>query len=285
MYNAGEDYEKTGYLDDSFKLFHLKDCQTKDYSFHYHDFIKVLLFLSGDVHYFIEGKSYKLEPYDIVLVDAGEVHRPIINSDSPYERIILYISPEFLAAYNREKYSLNTCFQKAKQENSNVLRIASGSKHKLYQLCAKLETSLLNEEFADELYSHTLLLEFLIHLNRVSLSGSVSYIETDFSNPKILEIIHYINDNLNSDLSIEALSRKFFISRRYLMYTFQKETGYSIGKYINAKRLFLAREKIQNGMPITQACFSSGFHHYSTFTRSYFRMFQEKPSSLKKDTK
>lgn len=67
------------------------------------------------------------------------------------------------------------------------------------------------------------------------------------------------------------------------MQLFQQETGYSIGKYINAKRLFSARDKILHGMSLTDACYSSGFQHYSTFTRSYYRMFQTTPGALKKD--
>jgi len=278
-------YEKTGYLHSSFRLFHLTAHEAKTYNCHYHDFYKILLFISGDVDYFIEGTTYRLEPRDIVLIGAGEVHRPIIRSDAPYERIILYVSSEFLASYTNENYSLETCFLK-KEETTKpfpVLRTSSSSVHVLFKLCEELEASLLDDKYASELYSRTLLLQFLIWLNRSFLTDSFRYIETGSANQKITEILHYINEHLNDDLSIEALSRRFFISRRYLMQLFQQETGYSIGKYINAKRLFSARDKIRHGMSLTEACYSSGFQHYSTFTRSYYRMFQSTPGTLKKE--
>ncbi len=282
------DYEKTGYLTAPFKLFHLRDCEDRCYDFHYHDFHKILLFLSGDVNYFIEGTSYRLEANDIVLVNAGEVHRPVIRSGIPYERMILYVSPEFLTSLQgisgQEKdSSMEVCFIKAKTEQLHVLRSSSASIHKLFQLCRKLENSLSGTEYGARLYSHALFLEFLVLLNRSFLTDPISYIETSLSNQKILDVLHYINDNLNSDLSIDTLSQRFFISRRYLMQLFQQETGYSIGKYVNAKRLFSARDKIQHGFSLTEACFSSGFQHYSTFTRSYYRMFHTTPGSLKKE--
>ena len=59
-----EQYEKTGYLHSNFKMFHLIDSERKDFSYHYHDFNKILIFLSGDVTYSIEGRSYDLEPND-----------------------------------------------------------------------------------------------------------------------------------------------------------------------------------------------------------------------------
>ena len=279
---ADVNYEKTGYL----------------YDCHYHDFHKILLFFSGDVDYFIEGITYRLEPRDILLIGAGDVHRPIIRSAAPYERIILYVSSDFLVSCADDKYSLETCFQKQlpirssdrtdipqdkKTEPFPVLRTSSASVPALFKLCEKLEASLSDREYAAELYSRTLLLQFLIQLNRSFLTDSFRYIETGSSNRKITEILHYINEHLDSDLSIDALSRQFFISRRYLMQIFQQETGYSIGKYINAKRLFWARDKIRHGMSLTDACFSSGFHHYSTFTRSYYRMFRTTPGTLKKE--
>lgn len=295
---ADVNYEKTGYLHDPFRLFHLTDRQVKNYDCHYHDFHKILLFFSGDVDYFIEGITYRLEPQDILLIGAGDVHRPIIRSAAPYERIILYVSSDFLVSCADDKYSLETCFQKQlpirssgrtdipqdkKTEPFPVLRTSSASVPALFKLCEKLEASLSDREYAAELYSRTLLLQFLIQLNRSFLTDSFRYIETGSSNRKITEILHYINEHLDSDLSIDALSRQFFISRRYLMQIFQQETGYSIGKYINAKRLFWARDKIRHGMSLTDACFSSGFHHYSTFTRSYYRMFRTTPGTLKKE--
>lgn len=283
---ANTDYEKTGYLNEPFKLFHLTDRERKTYECHYHDFFKIMLFLTGDVDYFIEGITYRLEPSDIVLVGAGDVHRPVIRSAAPYERIILYVSPDLLTTYAAGECSLEACFLKdpEKTERLPVLRTSAASVRRLFSLCKKLENSLSSREYAAELYSRCLLVQFLIELNRSFQTDSTRYIETESSNQKITEILHYISEHLNEDLSIEKLSRKFFISRRYLMHIFKEETGYSIGKYVNAKRLFSARNKIQHGMSLTEACFSSGFQHYSTFTRSYYRMFRTTPGAFRKET-
>lgn len=283
MTNA--DYEKTGYLNEPYKLFHLTDHEMRTYECHYHDFHKIMLFVSGDVDYFIEGITYRLEPSDIVLVGAGEVHRPLIRSTAPYERLILYVSPEFLASCSSADCSLEACFQRHEKQTEHlpVLRTSAPSIHGLFKLCEKLESSLSDQKYAAALYSRCLLLQFLIELSRAFLEDSSHYIETESSNQKITEILHYINEHLSDDLSIETLSKQFFISRRYLMHLFKEETGYSIGKYVNAKRLFLARDKIRHGMSLTEACFSSGFQHYSTFTRSYYRMFQTTPGALKKE--
>lgn len=54
--------EKTGYLKEDFRLFHINDQTKKDFSYHYHDFHKIIVFISGKVTYHIEGKAYHLKP-------------------------------------------------------------------------------------------------------------------------------------------------------------------------------------------------------------------------------
>ena len=59
--------EKTGYLNEQFRLFHIKDQTKKEFAYHYHDFHKVVIFISGKATYHIEGKAYNLRPWDILL--------------------------------------------------------------------------------------------------------------------------------------------------------------------------------------------------------------------------
>ena len=95
---------KRGYLNSDFRIFHLTDRIAKEYEYHYHDFHKITIFIRGKIQYFIEGKSYDLEPYDIILVNRNEMHRVLVDDSEPYERIIVYISPIgilFLAFSNK----------------------------------------------------------------------------------------------------------------------------------------------------------------------------------------
>lgn len=273
------EYEKLGYLHQKFRIFHLKDSRQREFSFHYHDFYKILLFISGDVTYCIEGKSYALAPYDMVLINAGEVHRPIVHSDKTYERIILYVSSEFLDSYRSQTYALDLCFSRAREKKSGVLRMPSFKNSRLYQALLALEESTSEEDYASDLYRDVLFLEFMIHLNRAAVHDSLHFMETGEANEKILTILAYVNEHLTEELSIDALAEKFFTSKYYLMHSFKKETGYTIGNYLAIKRLRFARDLISKGMPATRACFESGFQNYSTFFRAYKKHFGVSPGA------
>lgn len=272
------EYEKKGYLNQDFRIFHLVDESQREFSYHYHDFYKLVIFIRGDVTYCIEGKSYELAPYDMVLVNAGEVHRPIVHSLRPYERIIIYISPQFLQSYRQADYDLGLCFEKVRKEQSNVLRMPSMKNSKLYQVCRELESSFKDTDYASGLYQNILFLEFMIQLNRAAVHDALDFTETAAANDKILNILSYINEHLTEDVSIDLLAEHFFISKYYLMHSFKEETGYTIGNYLSAKRLRYAKELISGGMPVTQACFECGFKNYSTFSRAYKKNFKVPPT-------
>ena len=272
-------FEKAGYLNHDFKMFHLVDRQRKEYEFHYHDFNKIVIFISGNTTYTIEGKSYELQPYDIVLVNAGEIHRPSVLDNTAYERIIIYVSPQFLNTFSEEEYDLNYCFNRAKQEHSNVLRIHSMEKSKLFQVCQELEYSFADHAFAKELYQKILFLEFMIQLNRTAILNHINYLDSAKDNTKLIQIMDYINDHLSEEISIDTLSAQFYLSRYYLMHFFKEETGYTIGNYITEKRLLLAKNMVQNGHSITEACFQSGFKNYSTFSRAFKKAFKTIPKN------
>lgn len=271
------EYKKVGYLTTDFKMFHLTDDSLKSFNYHYHDFHKLLILLNGNVSYCIEGRTYDLAQNDIVFINAGEVHKPIIHSEQPYERIIIYISPDFLKSYQEKDTDLSLCFKKAYSEQSHVLRLHSFSSSRLASVLRDLDTSLYDTDYASGLHHKLLFLEFMIQLNRATLHKKIEFIENSTTNEKIITILNYLNEHLTEDLTIDTISTKFFLSRYYLMHTFKEQTGYTIGSYISTKRLLMAKERIAAGESITAVCYECGFKNYSTFSRAYKKYFGEAP--------
>lgn len=274
------EYSKRGYLNSDFRLFHLTDQEEKEYDYHTHDFHKITIFIRGKVQYFIEGKTYELRPYDIVLVNRNDIHRVFVDGSEVYERIIVYISPGFMDAYHTEEYDLTYCFQRAREEQSYVLRIPSLKKSALFKTTTRLEQSFDDTEYAGSLYREILFLEFMIQLNRAAIKERIEYLDTGMYNPKVIEIMHYIQEHLTDTLDIDTIASTFYLSKYYMMRLFKSETGVTIGTYITRRRLLLARDYINAGMSVTEACFTSGFKNYSTFSRAYKAEFHTTPREL-----
>ena len=58
QYTDADGNIKRGWLDRDFRFFHLRDQKKQEFESHYHDFDKIIIFLSGKVTYVVEGKSY-----------------------------------------------------------------------------------------------------------------------------------------------------------------------------------------------------------------------------------
>ncbi|MFI3171258.1 MAG: AraC family transcriptional regulator [Eubacteriales bacterium] len=270
-------YEKKGYLHSDFKLFYLTDNSSEEPDYHYHDFDKIIIFIKGHISYMIEGRSYDLQPHDIVLVNRNHIHKPFIDNSIPYERIIIYISRNFIDTYRTDSYDLSYCFQKAKQEASYVLRFPNTKNNVLLESTVKLERSFRDGDYAHELKQQLDVLEFMIYLNRAARKQNLDFVSTSSHNQKIIETIDYINTHLAEDISIESIARHFYISKYYMMRTFKEVTGYTILDYITMKRMILAKKLIEDNKPLTDVALECGYNGYSTFYRCFKKFYGYSP--------
>lgn len=264
---------KTGYLKEDFRLFHINDRTDREFEWHYHDFHKIIVFVSGKVTYHIEGKTYQLKPQDILLVSQGAIHKPEIDPSIPYERYIFWIRDDLSSP------ELNTCFQKANDRSFNLIRLDSALQEKLKDLLPEIEHSLRDTQFGDSILSKALFAQFMIYINRIFLKSSTTPDQKSYSSDSQVEqLLKYINRNLSENLSIDHLAERFFFSKYHMMRKFKKETGYTIHNYIISKRLLHARSLIAQGIPVMKAAMQSGFQDYTAFVRAYKKQFGTVPT-------
>lgn len=275
---------KRGYLNEDFKFFHLKDQKNMQFEFHYHDFNKIVIFISGNVTYLIEGKAYKLKPWDILFVSNNEIHKTLIDDSETYERIVIWINSNFLKEYSNDECNLLDCFELAIKQKFNLLRLNEEMLVTIKYILFQIEDAYKSREFGNGVLRNSLFLQLMVYLNRLFLGMENIREGNDIQYDKnIGAILDYINENLNQDLSIEFLSTKFYMSKYYLMHKFKKQTGYSLHNYILQKRLIHSNILIKKGKPITEVYIECGFGDYSNFLRSFKKMFGLSPKKYYKD--
>ncbi len=273
--------EPKGYLKGNFAFFHLKDMKNMQFEYHYHDFNKIIIFLSGGVTYLIEGKAYRLKPWDILFISSSEVHRPIIDPEALYERMVIWVNPGFLEKHSLQ-CSLFTCFRLA-GEKSNLLRIDDSMLKEVRHILLKLEEACKSSEFGADILRNSIFLQLLVILTR-NLLGTEGACDTGdiVFDEGIREILDFINENINGDLTIDSLAARFYMNRYHLMHKFKQQTGYSVHHYIVQKRLLRADMLIKAGTPAVQACEQCGFNDYSSFVRAFKKMFGLSPKNRMK---
>lgn len=273
-----QNYVQRGYLHEDFRLFHLRGAMEESVDWHYHTFHKIIEFLGGESGYGVEGKQYLLQPGDLVLVPQGCIHRPEAEPNAPYERRILYLSPEFLRRAGGS-CDLAACFDRAREEFRFVVHPADGTGGA--QLAA-LEHAEREDTFGRELLAQSLLFQFLIGLNRAMADDLLQYAKPAAYDRKIESILRYLSEHLTEPVSIDDLAAHFFVSKYHMMRQFRAQTGYTIHGYLTGKRLMFARAMIAAGTPVLQASEESGFGDYSAFLRAYRKQFGAAPNQEKR---
>ena len=270
-------YKKRGYLLDDFRLFHLKDKKGANVDYHYHEFCKLLMLRSGSGGYTVEGHRYALEAGDIVLIGSHCVHRPEFEQGSLYERVILYISPDFLQQQSTSDCSLLDIFNGSQ---GHVLHLPNPDT--LWAISDALEEELEHDAYGKVILCNGLLLRLLISIAR-SLRDPSAHFSSPLTptDPRILEMLRYIDAHLTEDITIDTLAEAFFLSKYHMMRLFRQETGRSIHDYLQERRLLYARDLIRQGISATESCYQSGFRSYSAFTRSYAKHFGTTPTGRK----
>ena len=272
-------YQKKGFLTEDYRLFHLRSDGGTRPEYHYHEFCKILMLLSGSGGYSVDSERYAVQSGDIILVGSHTVHRPEFEPGAVYERIILYISPEFLEKLSLPQCDLTACFR-----SGHVLRLGEPERKRLFSLAAALERELAGEDYGRELLCHAALLRLLVQIVR-------ELRRTDTPQPgpmkpedeRVVAIVRYLDRHLAEDISIDDLAERFYLSKYHMMRLFRRETGTTIHGYLTERRLSLARELMAAGMSATDACFRSGWRSYCSFTRAYGRRFGSTPTG-RRDT-
>jgi len=290
-------YEKRGYLLSDFRLFHLNDAQGTRVEYHYHEFHKLLFLRSGTGTYYVDGKTYTLQAGDLVFIGSRQMHRPEFEKGMPYERIILYIAPEFLQKNSTENCRLEDCFRAegaAWEDRTPVLRLKEKERSRLFLLVERLEKELSEENYGAEVACKGLLLRLLVEIGRNirNREQEIGEKKTDGSGKRspsgrdaaslqqkrVRAIMRYLDTHLSEELRMDDLSERFFVSKYHMMRQFKEETGQSVGEYVTERRLLAAREFIRQGKSATESCFLSGFGCYSSFTRAYAKRFGTTPT-------
>ncbi len=266
-------FTKQGYLLEDFRLFHLKSAAGVRTEYHYHEFCKLLLLVSGSGGYWVAGQRYALQPGDMVLVGDRVVHRPEFEAGAPYERIIVYISPDFLRRNSTQDCDLLECFAQ-----NPVLRSEKG-RARLFQLAQQLEHELSGTETGRVILSRGHLLGLLVEILRQQSAGTAPEpAKPAPTDQRIRQILAYIDAHLEEDLTVDAIAEQFYLSKFHMMRLFRAGTGSSVVGYITHRRLMKARDLIAAGVPATESCFRVGFGSYSSFTRAYGKYFGTTPT-------
>ena len=235
------------------------------YGRHFHECYEMLLLIKGDIHYNVDGVSYALRPYDLVLIPPSTYHFAVPMSNEDYEKYIISIKMPLVGNERLQKLF----------SPPYVMNIAGDSQ--LRRMFSLLDFYFERFETKDfEEASEHLVNALLISLSYKAKEGTdISYAPD--GNNLIAQITAFIAQNLNSDLNADIIAKHFNFSRSYVQNRFSKVMGIGLKQYINQKKIYAAHTDIQLGMSPNEVAQKYCFTDYSSFFRHYKKIFGMSP--------
>ena len=97
------------------------------------------------------------------------------------------------------------------------------------------------------------------------------------------QVINHIEDNIYETLTLQELSRKFYLSEFHFSRLFKILTGYSMKQYIQGRKLTLIAEKLKaSDRTITMMALDFGYKSPEVFSRAFRKQFGISPSVYRK---
>jgi len=244
--------------------------------YHFHEQYEIMLSLSENAEMFVKDRSYPMQYGSLILLSPAVLHRSVCKEDQQYNRYIIHFSKEYAEALSTNSTNLLRIFTSGRVHfqfpPKETKRLIS-----LYEQCIADYTG-----YGADLKRQMCFINLILYVEEVisRLSGTLPEKSDGFKN-SVSEILDYIPDHLRDDLSLDALSARFFISKPHLSRMFREYTGFSPGEYIIKTRLMHARALLRQGKSVMEACEGSGFRSYAHFIRTFRQLVGMSPGKYK----
>lgn len=251
---------------------------TKDYSFsgESHDFWELVYVDKGQISIEADGLTHDLLEGQIAFHQPNEFHRLWANGIvAPNVLIISFICHSDTITYFEKL--ITDLDEQEKQFLGNFISEAKGAFNQklgiIYDDALRLEKPVQGAEQLMYLHLQQLFISLIRKGSPQTTITQTVMLTQEFNEPTVNQIIRYFQQNLARTLSLDDLSKEFFLSKTYLKKLFKKETGFSIMNYFKRLRLEEAKKLIrEGGESFTQIAQKVGFdsiHYFSTSFKHY----------------
>lgn len=253
-----------------FEIQHKRDTYLKHVDLHHHDFYEIYYLVSGDVTYVIEGRLCRIMPGDLLLVSPRELHQVSIVADmAPYERYVLWIGQNTIRKLSTERTDLEQGLNPTRPGYTNLLRLTPEQQIVVRNLMETIFQESESQSFGSDLMRENLTANLLVQINRLAQEHADEPEVFVHSSKMVSEVVDYVNRHYREKLTLDGLAEHFYVSKYHLSHEFQKHMGTGIYRYIQKKRLQIARHLLTKGETPTAVSGLCGFGDYAGFYRAF----------------
>jgi AraC-like DNA-binding protein len=265
-----------------FHMHHVKRIEHFERTNHYHGIYEIYYLLSGQRAYFVKDRSYLILPGDLLFINKFEVHKTSVIGSPEHERIVINFSDAFLNSNNPLHYpELYSTFH----HPTSILRLKLQEQIFVKSIMSKLTHELTEKASGFEIYTKLLLTELLLFASRFMAREESQVMEhATPQHRKISEIVRFINQRYAEPITLQHLSKQFYMSPFYLSRVFKEVTGFTFIAYLNSTRMREAQKLLkESNLKIIEIAAAVGIDNVSHFGRTFKQLTGTTPVQYRKN--
>ena len=246
---------------------------------HFHESIELYFLLDGARYYFVEQETFLLRPRTAILIRPGLIHQTSMPGDVPeHHRLLLQYEKE---PYDRVLRDLGyEGFEAFAGQYGTAVTFDEAEWDEILRLLSQLKTVIGSHSSHKNATAHLLSLALLVHFaQRVDEAGRSNWksvpdsplaAEKDSIYSRVDAIAQYLQQNSSSQIRLDELAERFYLSKAYMTRIFRRVTGFSIIDYLTFVRVRRAQELLTHSdTDITSISDMTGFGNVTYFERVF----------------
>ncbi len=262
------DEEKIKYLSGSFfrAWYNIEpECFPK----HWHYALEVVVPLENSLKVIIQNDEYNINPGDIIIIPAGELHEMIVpKTGSRLVLLLNYASLSHLTGFSALAPILSQPIFIPKDEENGFYN------HEI-DLIGRIFMEYTKQPTFTELTIYSIVLDFLISVGRYKLLGENESVAEDAMKQqelgqKLAIAFDYIDSHYTEEITLEDVAFVAGFSKFHFSRLFKQCSGRNFHEYLVLKRIKVAELLLmKQELSITEIALQAGFSSLSTFNRTF----------------
>lgn len=255
---------------------------------HKHEFIEIVYILSGKATQFVDGEKYEVSRGDMLYISYGSVHS-FESEDKAFSYVNIFLSPEtagqvIVTQENALSLLLLTAFDELrKDQGGGMIRFEGKERGEIESIISSMIT-----EHSEERMGYATVLESYLNvivtkmLRKVEQSFSGEAFASGGANDFWDTLKEYIDENLTSLLTLDALAKQSFYNPSYFSRAFKQRFGTSLTEYVGRRRIEYAVKLLgETELSVEEIARRSGFADRSGFYHAFSKYTGKSPSDYR----
>ncbi|MDV3427232.1 MAG: AraC family transcriptional regulator [Bacillota bacterium] len=239
-----------------------------------YEYNRLCTIVEGEKHISINGGSkFSYNTDQFILMPRNS--NIFMDIDTPTKALVFELNDDLLKRVS-EKISIDyeVNYNSIAEDKFFRNQLTNGIKDSLNKISSVLSEQNKNSEFLLDLYAQELVYGLL------QIKGTQHILNFEPNNP-VYKAIKYMQDNLESPLTIRQISSDLNMSEPGFCQYFKKVTGVSPKEYLTNLKLLKAKDMIKNSS-ITNVAFDLGYENISYFISLFKNKYGITPKQYKK---